>query len=146
MSLYITPIFNPLCSPPGMSFITEPLSAFILPRGIYFRGNYVLRSFTVLLRCTESYSVHRKGPSKRMLQCSMLHATKSHATKSHSFGHRFSCYILQIEHVACSMLQIFTVVFVWPHHATKSQENVPNDVRKRSNHVRISLKLVECLF
>ena len=27
------------------------------PRGIYFRGNYVLRCFTVLLRCTESYSL-----------------------------------------------------------------------------------------
>ena len=25
--------------------------------GIYFRGNYVLRCFTVLLRCTESYSL-----------------------------------------------------------------------------------------
>ena len=25
--------------------------------------------------------------------------------------------------VACSMLQIFNVVFVWPHHATKLQEN-----------------------
>ena len=24
---------------------------------------------------------------------------------------------------ACSMLQIFNVVFVWPHHASKSQEN-----------------------
>ena len=43
------------------------------------------------------------------------------------------------------MLQVFNVVFVWPHHATKSQENLPNDVRKRSNHVRISLKLVECV-
>ena len=61
MSLYITPIFNALCSPPGMSFINEPLSAFIMkyflmimkcPQGIYFRGNYVLRCFTVLLRCT----------------------------------------------------------------------------------------------
>ena len=26
--------------------------------------------------------------------------------------------------VACSMLQIFNVVFIWPHHATNSQENV----------------------
>ena len=51
MSLYITPIFNALCSPPGMSFINEPLSAFIMkyfPLGIYFRGNYVL-CFTVYL-------------------------------------------------------------------------------------------------
>ena len=27
------------------------------PLGIYFRGNDVLRCFTVLLRCTESYSL-----------------------------------------------------------------------------------------
>ena len=27
------------------------------PLGIYFRGDYVLRCFTVLLRCTESYSL-----------------------------------------------------------------------------------------
>ena len=69
MSLYITPIFNAICSPPEMSFINEPLSAFIMkyflmimkcPLGIYFRGNYVLRCFTVLFRCTESYSVQRK--------------------------------------------------------------------------------------
>ena len=38
---------------------------------------------------------------------SMLHAT------------RMNMFII----VACSMLQIFNVVFVWPHHASKSQEN-----------------------
>ena len=27
------------------------------PLRIYFRGNYVVRCFTVLLRCTESYSL-----------------------------------------------------------------------------------------
>ena len=38
---------------------------------------------------------------------SMLHAT------------RMNMFII----VACSMLQTSGVVFVWPHHATKSQEN-----------------------
>ena len=77
-----------------------------------------------------------KGPTKRMLQCSMLHATKSHATKSLSFGTafhatccKFLCSMLYATRmnmfiiVACSMLQIFNEALVWPHHATKSQEN-----------------------
>ena len=64
MSLYITQIFNALCSPPGMSFINEPLSAFIMkyflmimkcPLGIHFHGNNVLLFYYVALN-----SVQRK--------------------------------------------------------------------------------------
>ena len=43
----------------------------------------------------------------------MLHATK------------MNMFII----VACSMLQIFSVVFVWPHHATESQENVRTEAQ-----------------
>ena len=41
------------------------------------------------------------------LLSSMLHAT------------RMNMFIF----VACNMLQMFNVVFVWPYHASKSQEN-----------------------
>ena len=43
----------------------------------------------------------------------MLHATK------------MNMFII----VACSMLQIFSVVFVWPHYATESQENVRTEAQ-----------------
>ena len=86
-----------------------------------------------------------------MLQCSKRQNRIRLATAFHATYYKFLCSMLHATrmnmfiNVACRMLQIFNVVFVWPHHATKSQENLPNDVRKRSNHVRISLKLV-CLF
>ena len=64
-----------------------------------------------------------------MLQCRMRHnriylAIAFHATcckflSSMLHATRMNMFII----VACSMLQIFSVVFVWPHHATKSKEN-----------------------
>ena len=43
------------------------------PLGIYFRANYVLRCFTVLLRYTESYSVQRT-----LFPCKQAHTSYKH--------------------------------------------------------------------
>ena len=51
------------------------------------------------------------------------------ATAFHATCYKFLSCMLQATRIkmsiiaACSMLQIFNVLFIWPHHATKSEEN-----------------------
>ena len=62
-----------------------------------------------------------------------FHATRYKFLSSMLHATRMNMLII----VACSMLQIFTVVFLWPHHATKSQENY---LMKQEN-VRIKARI-----
>ena len=63
-----------------------------------------------------------------MLQCCMRHNRIHLAIAFHAICCKFLSSMLHAARmnmfiiVACSMLQIFSVVFVWPH-ATKSKEN-----------------------
>ena len=64
-----------------------------------------------------------------MLQSRMRQKRIRLATAFHAKCYKFLSSMLHATKVnmfiiaACNMLEIFNVVFVWAHHATKSQEN-----------------------